>query len=41
MGLNINNQEPGKTNVNDVQNHQHATAPEHIDISPQYQDDNS
>ena len=38
MGLNENSQEPGKTNMNDVQNDQSSTAPAQISISPEQQD---
>ena len=41
MGINNKNHKPGKTNVNDVHNYQHSTAPSHVDISPEYQDDHT
>ena len=41
MGLKENVQEPGETNVNEVNNDQHGTAPAQIHVLPGNQDDKS
>ena len=41
MGLNENSRESGETNVNELHNDQHGTAPAQINILPENQNDHS